>query len=542
LVAAALIKFVQGATVGVAGQALFGATGTAVSVSNAVNTGIASWEIELLSSPAGSAVAPAVLAFSNNGSTPAAAFTPDVRGPYRMRLRVWEALSRSGDPTDTDIRCFGVKQVNGFYRPAPQIWPRPLPPVASGEPGAKADENNFGGQANGWAGNGADGLLDNLITTVLPTVIADGIATGSVKLAEVDATNLPDWTEVRVKSVRRRGYLDKSSTLTAAAGVVVAAVGGGRWILDGHPDRRFQEQTEWWFASTGSVEGSGASEATAINDLNELWRRIGYNSGNVTTTVTLYTAANLTETEQALLDLIIAAGNRPWRVVSGEMPFVPRLRFSAQNIDGQDNTTLTPGQEVDWTSIGSDAGVVASGTPGARPAYILVGEAGKLRGKSVVRYTSSIQDLVTGNLTTFAKPTWILSIVKVNAAGTRVWIDGNDGANRNAFIDSSGACIMYAGTSSGGIPGLPAMAKGDYHAIVGVFNGDRSLCQLDGVTGDVDVDSGDQALDGLSLGGVLSAAPLTDGDEVEIIVHDGNGSDTTQLNDWLEYHYGIFPQ
>lgn len=168
MTAAALIKFTQGATIGADGQALFGITGTAVNVSNAANTGVASWEIELLWAPFASALALGVIASSNNGSAPAAAFTPDVRGAYRLRLRAWEGLNRSGDPKDTDIRCFGVKEANGFYAPAPQIWPRPLPPVASGEVGAKPDENNFAGQGNGWAGNGADGLLGSLIRTVAP--------------------------------------------------------------------------------------------------------------------------------------------------------------------------------------------------------------------------------------------------------------------------------------------------------------------------------------------------------------------------------------
>lgn len=160
MAATALIKFTQNAVAGTAGRAYFGATGLAVTVDNDVNTGVASWQIELVAVPSGSAVSTGVLAFNNNSATPTVNFTPDVVGGYRIVLSVWGAINRVGTPTDVDIRNFGIKDTNGFYRPAPQLWPRPLPPTQSGETGNKPDENNFGGQANGWVGDGTDGLMD----------------------------------------------------------------------------------------------------------------------------------------------------------------------------------------------------------------------------------------------------------------------------------------------------------------------------------------------------------------------------------------------
>lgn len=157
----ALIKFTQNAVAGTAGRAYFGATGLAVTVDNDVNTGVASWQIDLVYVPTGSALSTGTLAFNNNSATPTVNFTPDVPGAYRLVLSVWGAINRVGTATDIDIRNFGVKDANGFYRPAPQIWPRPLPPTSSGETGNKPDENNFGGQANGWVGDGTDGLLDH---------------------------------------------------------------------------------------------------------------------------------------------------------------------------------------------------------------------------------------------------------------------------------------------------------------------------------------------------------------------------------------------
>lgn len=166
MAATALLKFTQGVNVGADGQALFGVTGASVVVANSNDLGVASWQIELVYVPPGSAVSTGTVASSDASGTPTHTFTPDLSGPYRFVLKVWNATGRSGTATSTDIRCFGVKEPNGLYRPAPQLWPRPLPPVASGEIGAKPDENNFAGQENGWSGNGSEGLLDTLIQRV----------------------------------------------------------------------------------------------------------------------------------------------------------------------------------------------------------------------------------------------------------------------------------------------------------------------------------------------------------------------------------------
>ena len=168
MAATALLRFTQGLTVGANGQALKGVIGTAVMVLNSDNTDVASWQIDLVYVDPASALVPATpYAFNDNGSVATATFTPDVRGSYRLVLKVWALPGRVGDPTDTDIRVFAVPEINGFVVPPAQLWPRPLPPLDSGNPGAKASEFNFGGQIYGWAGNGLnDGLLNELIRRV----------------------------------------------------------------------------------------------------------------------------------------------------------------------------------------------------------------------------------------------------------------------------------------------------------------------------------------------------------------------------------------
>lgn len=168
MAATALLKFSQGPLVGADGRALKGVIGTPVMVQNSVNTDVASWQIDLVYVDPASAVVPATpYAFNDNGNTPTATFTPDVRGSYRFVLKVWGAPGRVGNPTSVDIRIFAVPEINGFVVPAAQLWPRPLPPIGSGDPTAKPSEFNFDGQGFGWAGDGADdGLLNSLVRRV----------------------------------------------------------------------------------------------------------------------------------------------------------------------------------------------------------------------------------------------------------------------------------------------------------------------------------------------------------------------------------------
>jgi hypothetical protein len=172
MAAVALLKFSQGLNVGADGLALKGVIGTAVNVQNSDNTGVVSWQIDLVYSDPASAVFPATpYAFNDNSNTPFAAFTPDVRGCYRFVLSVWDVPNRFGPPTSRDIRIFAVPEVHGLVAPPAQLWPRPLPVPASGETGNRPNEFNFDGQPDGWAGNGADdGLLNELVRRVDSTV------------------------------------------------------------------------------------------------------------------------------------------------------------------------------------------------------------------------------------------------------------------------------------------------------------------------------------------------------------------------------------
>jgi len=168
--AAALIQFSQD-TIGTGGngQAFVGVQGQVATVANSDNTGVGSWQIDLVYSDPSSSIPPATpFAFSNSSSTPSATFTPDVNRSFRFVLKVWTGANRAGNPADVDIRVFTVKEGNTVIVPPSQIWPRPLPPTQSAEPGNKPNEMNFEGQPDGWAGNAAgDGLLNDTLTKLL---------------------------------------------------------------------------------------------------------------------------------------------------------------------------------------------------------------------------------------------------------------------------------------------------------------------------------------------------------------------------------------
>lgn len=106
----AAIKYVQGATVGTAGVALFGVLGTSVVASNGNDANVLTWRWTMLDVPPGSAVPVGVI---SDGSTTNAPFSPDVRGGYHM-----EVLVRGNDgSTAVDRRVFQIKELSGRWIP-----------------------------------------------------------------------------------------------------------------------------------------------------------------------------------------------------------------------------------------------------------------------------------------------------------------------------------------------------------------------------------------------------------------------------------------
>ncbi len=158
MAATALIVFDQGGP-GTAGQAFEGTlTGGVVTVDNDDDTGVSLLTYTMLDVPPNSGVSIGAMA---SGAPPqTATYTPDLPGSYRVQLE-----ATGGGTTDTDIRCFGVRNARGIIIPPYQRNPDPLPFPGSLILGAKPDEQNYGGQARGWAGDRASGQLEEFFQT-----------------------------------------------------------------------------------------------------------------------------------------------------------------------------------------------------------------------------------------------------------------------------------------------------------------------------------------------------------------------------------------
>lgn len=183
----ALIKFSQsspGPGAGADGRALVGVLGVAVVVENSDNSGVESWEIQLVYAPHGSSVPTGLIAHGDSSSTPFCDIVvPDARGSYRFVLKTWPVPNRVGNP-DVDIRVFSVPEPSrSFIQPPAQIWPPPLPPLESARRGAKPNELNFGGQPYGWAGN-----VPVLVNQVIKITDGDGSGGGGGSVPPLTAT------------------------------------------------------------------------------------------------------------------------------------------------------------------------------------------------------------------------------------------------------------------------------------------------------------------------------------------------------------------
>lgn len=130
--AIAKIKFTQGATIGVDGEALFGIAGSEVTVENAGdNPDIENYTFEMIDVPPGSANATGLV---QDGAATQYKFTPTtgIPGCYLLRLTVRDTSGAIA----VDERVFGIKEPDGNLMPSFK---------------AKGTALNFAGQKRGWA-------------------------------------------------------------------------------------------------------------------------------------------------------------------------------------------------------------------------------------------------------------------------------------------------------------------------------------------------------------------------------------------------------
>ncbi len=197
MAAISLIRFIQGANISGAGEALVGVGGTDVFVENGGdNSSVGSWRIELAYGPVGSSFeripgSPLLLAEDAAGSTPGASWNPEVGEPgcYRIIQTVWTGTNFTGT-ADIDIRNFAVLTPNiSQVLPPFQKLPDPLPRPETFLLGAKPDELNFEGQPWGWSGPTYDYATEfdsfRLLNAAL--LYLDGVSSGGGGDADMSA-------------------------------------------------------------------------------------------------------------------------------------------------------------------------------------------------------------------------------------------------------------------------------------------------------------------------------------------------------------------
>lgn len=128
---AASLKFTQGIYTDIAGRAVDGRPGSAVTLSNGDNTDVSLWNYKLIDVPKRSGLATGTIS-GGFTVTSTASFTPDVPGSYRCAV----FLKDAGGVQYSDTRTFRALDQHLLASPAY---------LAGG------DENNVGGQARGWA-------------------------------------------------------------------------------------------------------------------------------------------------------------------------------------------------------------------------------------------------------------------------------------------------------------------------------------------------------------------------------------------------------
>lgn len=257
----AAIQFTQGLNTDLPGRALVGITAALVVTSNGDDTDANAWTWILVSVPIGSGVPLGTFSVSATGS-----FTPDVPGPYLVRLVV-EDISLN---QVRDERVFSVPTTN-------KTW---VIPAFQGSDTA----HNFGGQTRGWAGTGTPKLLDTILDEIetgtiqtLAQTLVNGSTTGgsNIRVTSGDTIQGDDGLGFTPPaSLPMRGGHAAPSFVSVAGGFVnlsggngntptIGSGGSGGWVVATGGNGGSSINPSFSGGSGGSISLIGGSPGTA---------------------------------------------------------------------------------------------------------------------------------------------------------------------------------------------------------------------------------------------------------------------------------------
>lgn len=238
---------------------------------------------------------------------------------------------------------------------------------------------------------------------------------------------------------------------------------------------------------------------------------------------------------------VVSGNNIPSSAAASSSAFAASpLWFSAQNIDGSNNSTLTDGQTIGtWVNLGTlgAAGNLIQATAGLRPTYVLVASAGKLGNKSCVR-SDGTKMMQTAAISAMAQPNLVAAVaMTTTVAGGICCITDGRTAQRHIVGRNAAFVEIYAGSFV--IPG-GTWAANTYSTINCNFNGASTVARFNGTQTTINPNT--NSLDGLTVFADLAGGSLWNGDIVEVVVNDDGSLTAATAEAQFVTNYGALPQ
>lgn len=216
----------------------------------------------------------------------------------------------------------------------------------------------------------------------------------------------------------------------------------------------------------------------------------------------------------------------------------PLIRYSAQNIDGANNSSLSDGQTLGtWINLGTKgaAANVVQATAGLRPFFRLTADAGKINNLSAVD-NNATRFMVATAFAAIPQPNIVAIVFKTLATSViHTLFDGALGSN--CSIAANDTVSQYSGVAYN--PGQ-SIAANVWEMNITTFNGTTSQNRLNRVSG-ASGNCGANTITNAALFALTGGTTIANAMIAECAVYDITAS-IPQIEQDLSGLYGITPQ
>jgi hypothetical protein len=219
--------------------------------------------------------------------------------------------------------------------------------------------------------------------------------------------------------------------------------------------------------------------------------------------------------------------------------------YDADNIDGSNNSTLTPGQRIDtWKNVcptvpgGISLGAAADllqATAGLRPQYLATGGP---HGRAIVDFDGA-RYMATAAFAAKGGPFTVLVVWKpANLTGTQVIYGGNTGFLPMLFVDNTGQLSMYDGATAN----AGNIAAGNWYSHIGEHNAAASSYNLCGTEPAAAINPASGTMDGFFVGANSAGANILTAPVKLILLYQGKLVNRGQIDQYRTARVGVLPQ